>query len=86
MSSKERESKIDLTLTEDEYRFLDYMFRSGDQSNSWIVRNAWELIAEGLEARKLMFRYTTNSGSTSWSISSYGCDAVRAHKSGQVAG
>jgi len=77
MSSKERE-KIDLTLTDDEYRLVVYAFRMGDRVHSWIVHNSWELVAEGLEARKLMFRYTSNSGETMWSLSNYGCDAFRA--------
>jgi len=70
---------IDLTLTDDEYRLLDYMFRTFDRSDSWIEQHAWGLVADGLEARKLMFRYVTNSGGTMYSISSYGCDAVRAY-------
>lgn len=71
---------VDLTLDDDERLLLNWMFIM-DRSDDWLERNAWSGLLPGLEARKLIFRYTGNGGVVKWSLSSYGCDAVRANKS-----
>lgn len=71
---------VDLTLDEDECLLLNLMFVM-DRSDEWLERNAWSGLLPQLEARKLIFRYTANNGLAKWSLSSYGCDAVRANKS-----